>query len=173
MSRSLFIHIIRFLALYIIQVLIFKRIAFNWGDFAFVHFLIYPMFIILLPINLNKSLVILIAFLMGLSIDVFYDSLGIHAAASTIAGYSRAFIFKFLEPYEGYNIDDKPTISNMGLSWFLTYASFVLGVHLFFYFSIEAFSFVFFFEIMLNTIFSFIASLIIILLLNFIFRPKT
>jgi hypothetical protein len=166
------INAIRFLVLAIGQVLVFKRIAFNWGDFAFIHFIVYPLFIILLPIKTPRPLVIFLGFLIGLFVDFFYDSPGIHASAGVFVGYIRGILLDFIEPYEGYNTNDSPNMEVMGLGWFMTFASILLGLHLFWYFSVEAFSFVFFFEIFLNTIFSFIASFIIVMLILLIFRPK-
>lgn len=165
-------NIIRFFSLAIFQVLIFKRVAFNWGDFAFIHFIVYPLFIILLPIKLPRPLVIFLGFLIGIFIDFFYDSPGIHASAGVFTGYARGLILDLLEPYEGYNVNDSPTIETMGISWFMSYASILLGLHLLYYFSVEAFSFVYIFEIAMNTIFSFIASFIILMLFLLIFRPK-
>ena len=165
-------NIIRFFALALVQVLIFKRVAFNWGDFAFIHFLVYPLFIIMLPTKMPRPLVILLGFLIGIVIDLFYDSPGIHASAGVFTAYARGLVLDLLEPYEGYNANDSPTIETMGISWFMSFASILLGLHLLYYFSVEAFSFVFIFEIVMNTIFSFIASFILIMLYLFIFRPK-
>lgn len=172
-NTTIIVHVVRFFVLAIAQVLIFKRIAFNWGDFAFIHFMIYPLFIILLPIKTPRPLVILSGFMIGLFVDLFYDSPGIHASAGVFTGYVRGLVLDFIEPYEGYNTNDSPTLVNMGLSWFMTFASILLGLHLFWYFSVEAFSFVYIFEILMNTIFSFIASFIIVMLVLLIFRPKT
>ena len=165
-------NIIRTLILVFAQVLIFKRIAFNFGDFAFIHFLIYPLVIILLPINIPRPIMMLIGFFTGMFVDIFYDSPGIHSSACVFTAYIRTYVLSLIEPYEGYNVNLSPTIKNMGLGWFLTYSSTLLGLHLFFYFSVEAFSFVFLFEIILNTIFSLIASLSIIMLILLIFNPK-
>jgi len=172
MNNLIVVNIVRFILLAFAQVLIFKRIAFNWEDFAFIHFLVYPLFILLLPTKLSRPLVIFLGFLIGIFIDFFYDSPGIHASAGVFTGYIRGIVLDFLEPYEGYNTNDSPTIERMGISWFMPYASILLGLHLFYYFSVEAFSFVYFFEIVLNTIFSFIASFILMMLLLLIFRPK-
>jgi hypothetical protein len=154
------------------QVLIFKRVAFHWGDFAFIHFIIYPLFIILLPTKLSRPLVILLGFIIGIFVDLFYDSPGIHASAGVFTAYARGLVLDLLEPYEGYNLNDSPTMETMGISWFMSYSSILLGLHLLYYFSMEAFSFVYIFEILMNTIFSFIASFIILMLFLLIFRPK-
>jgi len=113
-----------------------------------------------------------IGFILGMSIDVFYNSPGIHASACVFTAYIRTWILTLLEPYEGYSTNVSPTIKNFGLPWFLSYASILLGLHLLFYFSVEAFSFVFIFEIVMNTIFSLIASLLLTVLIMLIFNPK-
>jgi len=154
------------------QVLILKRIAFSFGDFAFIHFLIYPLCIILLPLQMPRPLLMFIGFVLGLSVDVFYDSPGVHAAACVFAAYVRPYVLSLLEPYEGYSNKMSPTPSTMGIPWFVSYVSIMMALHLIFYFSVEAFSFVFIFEIVLNTIFSLIASLIIIMVSMLIFNPK-
>lgn len=163
----------RFLLLVLIQGLILKRIAFNFGDFGFVHFFIYPILILILPLSTPRALVLVIGFLLGLSVDIFYDSIGVHASAAVFLAYIRPFVLNVLEPYEGYGVNAKPLISSMEFGWFLTYSSILLGLFTFFYFSVEAFSFVYIREILLNSIFSFIASLVLTLLLLFIFNPKT
>lgn len=126
----------------------------------------------LLPVKIPKPLVMVIGFVVGLMVDLFYDSPGVHAAAGVFSGYVRGYILNYLEPYEGFNTNDSPTLYRFGYGWFMTYLSIFLALHLLFYFSVEAFSFVFFFEIMMNTIFSFLASFVIIMLMIIIFKPK-
>jgi len=164
--------VIRAILLILLQGLVFRRIAFQMGDFAFIHLFIYPVIILLLPIRTPKILQITIAFFVGLLIDVFYSSYGIHASALVFTAYIRDFVIKLLEPYSGYDVDESPTMSKLGFSWFLSFSAILFFVHLFFYFSVEAFSFVFFFEIMMNTIFSFIASILLVMLYQLIFRSN-
>ncbi len=109
---------------------------------------------------------------MGLGLDLFYDSVGIHAATLVFTAYIRNIVIAFIEPFDKYNVIDVPTIRNLGIGWFVSYLSILLFIHILVYFSIEAFSFVYFFEIFINTIFSFIVSFIIIMLSQLIFRPK-
>lgn len=161
---------IRAVIIILLQGLVFRRIAFHWGDFAFVHLFLYPIIILLLPLRTPRILMITVGLIVGLSIDAFYGSFGIHASALVFTAYIRDLIVKILEPYAGYNVDDSPTLKNMGFSWFISYLSIMLVLHLFFYFSVEAFSFVYIFEIVMNTIFSFIASTLLIMIIQYIFR---
>lgn len=172
MNKLIVPNVIRVIFLFFLQILVFKQISFPIGTIANAHFLIYPLAILMMPIKTSKIILIILAFILGMGLDIYYDSLGVHSATIVFTAYIRNIVIAFLEPYEGYNINDVPTISNMGLSWFFTYSSTLLLIHIFTYFSIEAFSFVFFFEIFLNTIFSFLISFIIIIVYQFIFRPK-
>ena len=163
MTRVVWINGIRFVLLLLIQGLILRRVTFDWYSFGFIHILIYPLFILSLPIKTPRALVLLLAFLLGLGVDIFYDSLGVHASAMVFTAYIRNFIMKILEPYGGYNVEDSPTLRNFGAGWYFPYGAILIFLHIFFYFCVEAFSFVFIFEIMMNTIFSFAISIIIIL----------
>lgn len=172
MSNVVLRNIIRFVFLFLLQVAIFKRLNLEMGDFTYISILVYPLFIYLLPIKTPKALSLTLAFVMGLCIDGFYDSPGVHAAALVFTAYIRGLILRLLEPFEGYSIDQSPTMESLGFSWFISYVSILTLTHCFVYFSIESFSFVYIFEIVMNTIFSFIPSVFIMVLLQIIFRSK-
>lgn len=162
----------RFIFIFLFQILICVRIDLTYGNFNYIHLIVYPLAIIMLPLKTPKALVLVIAFFYGLLIDNFYNSPGVHAAAMVFTAYIKGLILKFLEPFEGYSADDYPTVRKMGLTWYMSFVSILLFIHCFFYFSVEAFSFIYFFDIIMNTIFSFIPSFSIILLIQLIFRPK-
>ena len=164
-------NIIRGLFVLIFQLVLLKRIDITFGGFNYIHFTIYPLIIALLPYKTNKTLMVLIGFLLGLTVDLFYDSLGVHAAAATLTAYLRYFILQLVAPTEGYNKDSLTSYA-YGFVWFLSYLAILLFVHLLVLYSIEAFSFVYFKEIILRTIFSFVASLFLLILGLLIFNPR-
>jgi len=104
---------------------------------------------------------------------MFYNSPGVHASAAVFIAFLRPMILKLLEPYEGYKIDLSPTLKNMGFNWYLPYVSSMLFIYMIFYFSVEAFSFVYYFEILMRTIFSFIASIIVLLIYEIISSARS
>ena len=173
MNNSVIIsNVWRFVFYFLFQILICQRVDLSIGTFNYIHLLVYPLPVIMLPMKTPKAMVLLIAFLFGLLIDNFYNSPGVHASALVFTAYIKGLILKFLEPFEGYNADDYPTIKKMGIGWYLSFVSLLLLLHSFFYFSVEAFSFVYFFDIFMNTIFSFITSVLIIVLMQLILRPS-
>ena len=165
-------NIIRIIFILSIQVLLLKRVNLTLGDFNYVHLTIYGLIIALLPYGLNRSLLILGSFLIGLFVDLFYDSIGVHAGASTLIAFLRYYILEFLSPKDGYKRESL-TPYRYGLPWFLSFVAILTFIHLGAIYSLEAFSFVYIKEIVLRTIFSFIASLFIIAVGMLIFNPKS
>jgi hypothetical protein len=65
---------------------------------------------------------LLTSFGIGLLIDIFYDTLGMHALAATFLAFLRPFWLKIISPIGGYEDTTDPSISEMGIRWFLTYS---------------------------------------------------
>lgn len=173
MSKLITQNIIRFVVCLFAQVLIFKSIAFSVHPFNYGAFIIYPLFIFLLPLNVPKAVVILSSFFLGLGVDMFYDSPGVHASACVFTAYIRPIVLRAIAPVEGYKkMNESPSSNNLGFIWFATYAGILLALHLLFYFSVEAFTFVFFIDILLKVIISFIFSIGIYFLHQIIFRTR-
>lgn len=164
-------NLIRGIFILAIQVLLLKRVNLTLGDFNYVHLTIYGLIIALLPYGLSRALLILTAFFIGLFVDLFYDSLGVHAGASTLIAFLRFYILDLISPKDGYK-REALTPYKYGIPWFLSFMAMMTIIHLGAIYSLEAFSFVYFKEIMLRTIFSFIASLFLIMVGMFIFNPK-
>lgn len=172
MKTSWWVHIIRTVILLLLQILIFRRMAISIGDTAYVHFMIYPVAILLLPVRMPRTIVMLLALVAGLFVDSFYNSPGVHAGALVFLAYVRGPILDFLEPYEGYNQDAEPSIAVQGLTWMTSYVASALLVFLFVYFSLEAFSFIYIFSIFLDTIGSLIASFLLTLVMLIVFSRR-
>lgn len=126
----------------------------------------------LLPIALPTFIVFLIAFISGLIVDGFYGSIGVHASACLWMAASRILVIKFLEPKSGYSIHQKPVASQLGMYWFLQYSGILCFVYLFIYFTLEIFTFVYFGEILLKSICSFVISMLVIFLYQLLVNPK-
>jgi len=172
MNNTILTHSIRFFFLALLQVLVFKEMTLGWGNFNYIHVFIYPAFILLLPIRTPDALLIFLGFLIGISVDLFYDSPGVHASALVFMAYLRSKVLKLLTPRGGYNINHSPNLDQLGLTWFLLFSGILLFFHVLFYFIIDVFTHVNWLEITLRTITSFIVSYIIILLYVIIFNPR-
>ena len=171
MNKDIVNNIIRFILLALFQVLILKRIELGGPDFNYIQILIYPLAILLLPLKTPKSLVVFLGFILGLTMDLFYDSPGIHASATVFMAYVRSFVLQILRPREGYDIHAIPSKYHFGLVWFSMYVGILLLLHLFFYFSVVLFTYYYFLEIWLRTISTFVFSFILIIIYQLLFNP--
>ncbi|WP_239018521.1 rod shape-determining protein MreD [Sphingobacterium corticibacterium] len=126
----------------------------------------YIFFIFLLPIGLPNLLLFLISFLTGLTIDAFYDSVGVHAAACVSLALFRIFFHKITIEVELKESFNTPSLGVMGTKWFLSYVFFGAVVHHFFLFLIETFTFSNFLYTLASTILSSIFTTCIILLVS-------
>lgn len=165
MNKITRVNILRFIGLLLLQVLILNQVEVH----GFISPFIYPLFILLLPLETPRAMLLLFAFAMGVSVDFFSNTPGLHAAALVFMAYARQFVITLNYPPGGYEAGDRPNIKSMGNSWFFTYALFCLILHHFFFFFIEAYSFAFLFYTLLKIFISLILSLILCLLYQYIF----
>ncbi|MDH3652103.1 MAG: hypothetical protein OEQ53_20620 [Saprospiraceae bacterium] len=162
----------RLILLVLLQVLIFKQLTIGWTQFNYIQVIIYPLFLMLLPINIGKGWLLVIAFALGLIIDMFYDSPGVHASACLFTGLLRPFILQVMEPRGGYKVNAIPTRAEFGNEWFFRYAALLLVVHILAYFSVEVFNLGEIGYILLKTIFTFLPSMLLIVIYMYILNPR-
>lgn len=166
-------NIIRIIFIALLQVLILKRINFGWENFNYFSFIVYPLAILLLPIRTPRFLLLIIGFVLGLFVDLFYGSPGVHASAAVFISFIRPYILQMLEPRVGYPTQAVgPTRKRFGTNWFMTYSAMILFMYLLVYFIAEVFTYVYFFEIILKTICSFLVSYICIIIYFFLVNPE-
>lgn len=91
MNSTLIWNITRFILLLMAQVLIFNRI----NLFGYINPFPYILFIILYPVNGNRYGLLLSSFFLGIIMDMFCNSGGVHAASCLILANYRPYIFKF------------------------------------------------------------------------------
>lgn len=160
MIRGVYQNIFNFVGLVTLQVLIFNNIELN----GFINPYFYILFILLLPFETPKWLLLLSSFALGLSIDLFSHTLGMHAFACVFVAYLRPYLLKVIAPREGYDAGTAPTVKYFGLTWFMKYAVIIVFAHHFTLFFIETFKFHQFFATLFRVILSSIFTLIIIYL---------
>ena len=146
---SVYKYILQFVFLVLLQGLLLNNIQL----FGYVNPYFYIVFLIMLPCNTPRELVLLIGFVLGLSVDIFGNTFGIHAFASTIAAFSRYFLLKIFEPRNNYE-NIVPSIQTFGLNAFFRYSLFMVLIHHTVLFFIDYFSFASFGGILLRILLS-------------------
>ncbi len=163
-------HVLTGIFLLLIQIFLLKNIHLELWDRYVVMILLYPLILLLLPIGIPRSAIITTAFVLGLVIDGFYDSPGVHTASLVLTAFLRSFALRLFEPRGGYRIDYAPEVRLYGIGWFLSYIGVMLFIHSFAYFSFDAFTFVHLDKIFINTVLSFFVTFIIATLYKIVIR---
>lgn len=162
--------IINAIAIIAIQVLILDNVELH----RLVKPLIYPLIILTLPLFIPRALVLVIALATGFIVDIFNDSLGMHASAAVFLAYIRHIILRLIEPRNGYDQFTLPTYKVLGFSWFLKYATISILLFNTFFFFVEAFSFRFLPTTLLKIILSTLTCLFLMILYQMLFtRSKS
>ena len=148
------------------QIIIFN----NVNLFGFVSPFPYVLFIILFPVNGNKSALLISSFLLGLLLDIFSNSGGIHTTASILLAYFRPSIFKFAfgVSYEYQTIKLNDTLTPERFSFLFV----AILLHHLILFILEAFQFSLFFDILLRSITSTVLTIIISIIIIYLIKPN-
>jgi len=167
MNKAAPLLIIRFIILVLFQVLIGNHINFM----GTINPYIYILFIIYFPVQNNRMLFLVISFFLGLCIDWFSDSGGIHAAAALTAAYIRPILLKstFGTLYKNHNL--KLNITE--LSSKITYISLLTLTHHFVLFNLEIFSISRTIFVLEKTLFSSIFTIFLCVILSIIFSRNS
>lgn len=126
-------HGLRFVILLALQILLMRSLVLFDTGFCF----IYLAFLLFLPIQMPPVLLLLLAFVTGFTMDIFYDTGGIHAAATVLLAYLRPYILLLLTPRDGYDQQDSVNVHVMGWRWFLVYIFILIFLHHFTFFFLE------------------------------------
>lgn len=156
-------YFLMFIVLVAVQVLFLNQIQFS----GYINPYIYLLFIMLLPVNSPKYAVLLLSFFIGLVVDIFSNSLGIHAFASVFIAYIRPFVIRVITNREE-ELNDYPGLAQTGFTWFLTYTSILVLIHHAVLFYIEVFTFANFFSTLYRVFLSSVFSIFVIVLSQFI-----
>jgi rod shape-determining protein MreD len=168
MRNNLIINIIRFLVLVPVQVLILNNI--NFG--GYINPYLYVYFILLLPFEIPGWLLLISAFIMGYGIDLFSHTPGLHTAATVLMAFFRPVVIRSVGSRKDYESGMQPSISDLGLVWFLTYSIILIFIHHLAFFYLEVFRFSNFFDTAERVIFSTLFSLIFVIITQYLFGGK-
>lgn len=168
MIQEVTLNSLRFLFLVFFQVLILNNIQLS----GYLNPFLYVLFILMLPFETPGWLVLVLSFLAGLSIDLFADTGGLHAASSTLLGFVRPGVLKMIAPRDGYDTNQKPIIQQFGPGWFFTYTGTLVFVHHMVLFYLEVFHWSEFFFTFSRVVLSSLFTLLLIFISQFFFSKS-
>ena len=101
---------------------------------------VYIYFLIRLPINLSVNWAMTLAFILGLTIDVFSNTQGMNALACVVATAQRRPVFSLYFAREDDLPNPIPSIHTLGIGIYIKYLLSMVLIYCFFIFAIQAFT---------------------------------
>jgi hypothetical protein len=130
------------------------------------------LFILLLPFETPNFILFALAFLLGITIDVFYDTLGLNAAACIVLALVRILFIAVTVQKQGFDNEPEPRLGLMGFRWFMFYTTILTFFHHLVLISFEVFRFSGLPYILLRVFLSSAFTIFLILVAEFIFFRK-
>jgi hypothetical protein len=158
--RLVSLNIVRFLFLILIQLLVVDQISLGFME-NYISLVIYVSFLLTFPI-------------LGLTMDMFKDSGGIHASACLFLAFLRPFVLRRLQSQNPIDEVEELTVYTEDLKKYITYTVLLLSGFFFWLFLLEEFSFSRIPMILLKTLLSTIFSTLLIIIGQYLLfrRPK-
>lgn len=154
-------HILGFILLVLLQALVLDHLDLANG---WVVPYLYVLFIIALPFDTPPWATLLMGFALGLAMDFFSSTPGMHASACVLMAWSRLFMLRILAPRDGYDHTKRPNVRDMGITWYATFAGLLILIHHLWLFFVEVYRFDDFLSTLLRALMSAAATLLLCLL---------
>lgn len=154
-----------FILLVLIQILVLNHFSIS----KYIYPMAYLLLLIILPVTINKYVTLFIAIALGVLVDAFSDTFGLHTSSLVLIVYVRPIILNLIRPKNGYDNINEITIHQMGKFWFSEYSIILLFIHYLWFFSLEIFRIDMIGTIILKTTLSTLTSFIIIIIFQYLF----
>ncbi len=161
---------IRFILFILVQVFVFNQIP---PLHHLINPYIYFLFILWLPFKIGRRTLMFLALLLGLVLDFFTKTPGLHAAPCLLIAYIRPFLINILITQEGAEANyEEPSIQSLGFAAYFTYVTVLIIMHHAFLFLLEALQFAGLWYFLGKTLLSSAISLFLILITELLFTRK-
>lgn len=161
-------NILRFIILVLFQLLVLNNIQIS----GYINPYMYVLFILLMPFETPGWLLLTSAFLLGLVMDLFTYTPGMHTISTLFMAFLRPYVLRIIAPHDGYEPGSFPRVFYYGIDWFVKYAAILILFHHLVLFYIEVFRFTDFFATLLRVILSSLVSLVFIVLSQYVIFRK-
>ena len=158
--------VIKYTVLFILLILFQGLILNNIEMGGYINPYLYVLFILALPFDTPAWLVLVLGFVLGISVDIFTSTLGMHTSATVFMSFTRIYLLKIVEPRDGYNFNSIPSLQDMGPAWFFVYAAVLIFLHHLFLFYVESFKFSQFFSTLGRTILSTCLTIVLVFIVQ-------
>lgn len=138
--RLIVLNIIRFSALVFLQIFVVNQMNLGFLN-PYISLVIYISFLFTFPVNISKYILLIVAVILGLTVDMFQNTGGIHASACLFLAFIRPLLLERLQSDSPIDEIQELTVYTEDLQKYIFYC-FLLACSFFFWlFLLEEFSF--------------------------------
>ena len=148
----------RYVVVMLLQVLLFDQLQL-WGA---CHPYIYILCLLMMPITLPHNVDMLIGALVGLVMDVFCNSLGLHTAACILVMFIRPYLIGALVNDKD-RLNEQISLRSIGMEAMLRYVVIMVIIHHLMVFALAAWSWSHIGFVLLETLVSSLVTILIII----------
>jgi hypothetical protein len=160
-------NVVRGILLLLFQVLVLKNACDNVPK---LQLFLYPLIVLQLPFRTPHWAQLAVGFFVGLTIDMFYQYMGLHTSALVFTAFLRHYLCTIMEPRGGYELDESPTKASMGAQWFFQFTGILMFVHIFVYYVLERPGINL--DVLLRIVYGYGVSMFLVLLYAYLINPK-
>lgn len=161
-------YLISFTLLVFLQVFILNNIQFS----GYINPYIYILFILALPFETPNWALLILAFILGLTVDLFSSTIGMHCSATVFMAFIRPYVLKVISPRDGYESETLPRLKYYGAGWFIKYSAILIFAHHFVLFYVEVFRLSNFFTTFIRVVLSSIFTIIVVLISQYFYGKE-
>lgn len=132
-------YIILFVVSVLLQLLVFNNIQVS----GLVSIYVYMFFIIVLPVSVRPWALLLLATLLGVTVDFFSGTAGLSTMSTLFMAFMRPSVIRLTSVANNINADSAPVSGRVGNYKFIRYALAMVALHNIAYFMLEALSVVY------------------------------
>ncbi|MFV0521071.1 MAG: hypothetical protein ACK5MI_01395 [Mangrovibacterium sp.] len=156
------------LLIMIVQVLLLSHVHMVGMTVPFIYIFI----IMMMPYQTSPYLLMLLGFCLGLVVDLFMNTIGLNAAATTFLAVCRPFIIRVISKKDYAEINSYPNAHTNGLPWFAGYSLLCCLFHEAFLYTVEAFSFANYVQTIIRIISGTLFSAILIIIVEYLTQKR-
>ena len=157
---------------FVFLVLLQFGILSNINFLGYINPFFYIYLLIVLPFTTSRLNILFIGFFLGLSIDIFLNTPGLHTFPTVFIAFIRTLVIRKSITKSELELVKNPTIYNLGLSSFGVYATSMVFIHHFILYALESFRWSGFIDTFLGAIYSSIMTLVLVLLSQIVFGKR-
>lgn len=164
-TQLIFRNIGRFVLLILLQILVMNNVYLG----GYINPIIYVLFILMLPTGMNKLGILVLAFVSGLTVDIFCNMIGFHAFTCTLVAFARITFADRILTRDDPVVIETPSIFSAGWRTYVGFLLLLLFIYNTVYFSIVVFEWEDWWKILLLSVLSTIVSGVVCVLYQLVF----